>query len=219
MTQKDATSGDQNNSPNENISINRYLIQNSAEGSLTIKPEVAKSNSVVFVLLFFGLGGLFLLYIGITDYLETDSSSTIILYSVFAVVFFVVCIWSLQNKFGKKMVWTFTPTKLVVSGHSSGTLFVQRNEVISVFVKRTVFVNQYQSERRLQYQLFLRVKLTKRRPDREVLLFEIEEEDSMTLLVGGINEVTASKAEQEALEIAQVIADHWKIPVSVEHFT
>jgi len=197
------------------LTINRYHLITPIEGELLILKLRSKTRAWIWQAFVLFAVGLIPFLIALNMLTVAGVSSMMIFFAVVAFLFFLMSGSTVYMALSKKSSWLFASDKLIYTNSFGSRKVIRRENVISIFVTETVGKSKGGSEKYVRYELMLRVK-PKFLNFGAYNLFIVDEPDTReTIFLSGINPASAKVAEEDALQIAHVIAEHWNIPVSV----
>lgn len=194
------------------LHINRYHLSNSIKNDLLIKVKRSTKWAPVGGFLLFGGMAAFFGFITVHSYIKEGYHIMMVVMSFFCLFMSVLASAILIGAYSNLRSYHFRTNELVVTNSFGIKSTYNRQEVKSVFIKETLFAEQGKSADNYSYMIMLRMPLRK---SRDLALFDIEGRDSLTYIIGMMDEKGKSMAQSESLEIAHTISDYWKIPVSI----
>lgn len=197
------------------LKINRFHLINPIDGELMICKLRSNTYGWIwqsFVLFIIGLVPLLISY---NMYTVVGVDSMMIFFALIGSLLILLSGSNTYMALSKKSSWHFSSNKLIYTNSFGWKKVVKRSDVISVYVSETTGKSRAGIEKYIRYELLLRIK-PKGLNFGAYSLFILEEPDTKeNVFLNSINTNSAKVAEQDALQIASIIAEYWKIPVSV----
>jgi hypothetical protein len=195
------------------LHINRFHIINPDHGELLIREKKSFDLGTFWAALLFGAMAAFFLYLTFTYWQEGVPFSEWILPFLLGFIPLLITVTAVYALVTNKVQCHFTETELIRTNALGRNKIIPRNHVISVFITKQINTANGK-ESSFNYTVDLRMP-TAHYFNGELNLLQIQEKNSIASVIGGINREAMSLAQQDALQIARVIAEHWNIPVSV----
>jgi len=194
------------------LHINRYHLTNSVKNDLLIRGKRSTKIGPFIGFLLFGGMGAFFGFITAHSYLDEGYHFMMIITSLFCLFMSTLGVASLIGGYSNLSSYHFLTNELIITNSLGFKRTVKKQDVKSVFISKTLFAEEGKSADNYSYHITLRIPSLK---SGELSLFDIEGRDSLTFMIGMMDEKGMSIAGNESLHIAQVIADYWKMPVSI----
>jgi hypothetical protein len=192
------------------LKINRYHIINPDNGELMITELRSTGISWIFIFIACGLVGAGLCFAGYKAYTENDSLSGLVVASAFGLFFIFIGCFAIFKQFFSKEISHFTTTELIETGTFGKKRFFARDKVKSVFIHET---KRYENGRYKGSDFAVCLRIPGYNREDHYVLLNVSNEDTSK----NNNPLIPFKysAESQACAIANTVANHWNIPLSV----
>lgn len=191
------------------LDINRYHISNTIKNDLLIKIKPSKEMGPFIGFVIFGGMGAFFGYITWHQYI-TEGPDTIWLPLAFALFPSVLGIFSLQSGYFSRKKFLFRPDEMIYTNSFGLNTTIKKSDVASIYITQTMMSERGKSAH--DYSFWITLKVPSRK-EGTFSLMHIEGRDSLSSVLGMLDDKGMSLAEKDARQMLFLIADHWKIAI------
>lgn len=193
--------------------INHYHIINPDQGELLIR-EIKKFNLgfLTAAILFGAMAALFV-YICADSYEQSGTSTSFLLAAAFATFMLLLASLAVYLLLANNVQCYFTAHEVIATNAFGRKRILPRSAIRSVFITKEIrLVNNRQEG--FNYFVSLRIS-SQGSSQKDFRLLQIQEKNSPASILGGLNSAAMRIAEEEALQIATCISEHWRIPFKI----
>lgn len=193
--------------------INRYSITNPGLDQLLIKTMPSNEGASFFSFVIFGGMGSLFVFLALNGYKSEGFDVVMLVYLVFAVLMLSLGMGSLVLGYFLKPYLHFKKAELSIGGKLMGNKSIAKESVVCIFISKTFYKETANPmPDNFSYQIMIKVRKNPGSPEKDLALLTIENRDNLGVLIGVLDTIGMIKAESDALEIAQLMTDFWKIP-------